>query len=212
MTLLIGDVHGKFGQYKTLTKDHRNTIQVGDLGVGFRRLGSEPGDPMEYLTNPPYDYMFAGNHRFIRGNHDNPAVCSRHTQCIKDGTIEDGVLYIGGAWSIDQAYRTEGYSWWPDEQCSLERLNEIVDLAILYKPHTIISHDCPEGIVPALFLNHSKEHIHTRTGQALESIRQLAPPKQWIFGHWHESRATVITGTMFICLAELETIEIDLCL
>jgi hypothetical protein len=130
--------------------------------------------------------------------------------CIPDGTIEDGVMFIGGAWSIDRAHRLEGYSWWPDEQCSQEQLNKFVDKAMAEKPRVIISHDCPEGIVPALFLNHSKQHIHTRTGQALEAIRQLAPPKLWVWGHWHESKDSIIEGTHFICLAELETVDLDL--
>ena len=35
----IGDVHGKYGQYKKLIAEVDSSIQVGDMGVGFRRLG-----------------------------------------------------------------------------------------------------------------------------------------------------------------------------
>ncbi len=204
MTLLVGDVHGKFERYKTLIKNHQNTIQVGDMGLGFKNLHGD------YVTNPPYDLMVKQNARFIRGNHDNPIVCKNHKQWIPDGTIEGNVMFIGGAWSIDYALRTEGYSWWENEQCSQSKLGTFVDLAIQRKPSVIISHDCPMGIVPAMFLNHSKEHIVTRTGQALESIRQLAPPKLWVFGHWHESRDVMVEGTRFVCLAELEAVDFDL--
>ncbi len=204
MTLLIGDVHGKFERYKTLTKNHRDTIQVGDMGVGFKNLHGD------WITNPPFDHMKKGNHRFLRGNHDNPGVCRNHKQWIPDGTLENNVMFIGGAWSIDYALRMEGFSWWVNEECSHEQLNAFVDLAIAKRPSVIVSHDCPEGIVPALFLNHSKQHLHTRTGQALESIRQLAPPKLWVFGHWHESRDVMVQGTQFVCLAELEAREFDL--
>lgn len=45
----IGDVHGKYGPYRNLIKDKIGTIQVGDMGVGFRKWPH--GEPE---TNPPY--------------------------------------------------------------------------------------------------------------------------------------------------------------
>ena len=46
----IGDVHGKFTQYKRLIADVPASIQVGDMGVGFRRI-SGYRDGEEY-SNP----------------------------------------------------------------------------------------------------------------------------------------------------------------
>jgi len=63
----IGDVHGKYQQYKKLIRSSPSTIQVGDMGIGFRRWPHG-----EFQTNPPYDLMVETNARFIRGNHDNP--------------------------------------------------------------------------------------------------------------------------------------------
>ena len=98
MIRFFGDVHGKFGRYKNLLDScPYPSIQVGDMGVGFLRWPH--GDPS---PNPPYDRMVAGGHRFIRGNHDSPKVCAKHSQCIPDGTIEDDVMFIGGALSIDR--------------------------------------------------------------------------------------------------------------
>lgn len=34
LTRFIGDVHGKYPQYKLLIKDGPPSIQVGDMGVG----------------------------------------------------------------------------------------------------------------------------------------------------------------------------------
>ena len=76
MTLIkfIGDVHGKYGRYETILKNSDlPTIQVGDMGVGFFHRDYE--GTLRPFANPPYDKMVAGNHRFIRGNHDNPYVC-----------------------------------------------------------------------------------------------------------------------------------------
>src|SRR5215475_1197882 len=108
MTFFIGDVHGKFEPYKRLIKDRRDTIQVGDMGVGFQ--GWRNGE-LVYLTNPPYDRMVEGNHRFIRGNHDNPGVCRQQRQWIADGAVEGDMMFVGGAFSIDREWRTEGLDW-----------------------------------------------------------------------------------------------------
>ena len=110
ITKLVGDVHGKFHRYEKLIKDCDASIQVGDFGVGFFYIFGDHRVPM---ANPPYDSIKKGNHRFIRGNHDNPDVCRRQSYWIPDGTIEDHVLFVGGAHSIDRHIRTEGRTGGP---------------------------------------------------------------------------------------------------
>lgn len=201
---LIGDVHGKFSQYKTIIRNGPPSIQVGDMGVGFRHWPHG-----ESQANPPYDLMVANDARFIRGNHDNPAVCGRHTQCISDGSIECGIMFVGGGLSIDRAYRTEGYSWWPDEELSIQELNDIVDLYMEAKPRAMITHDCPEDVALELArlaygYNGDKLNFQSRTRQALQSMWSAHSPELWVFGHWHRSFDNVMNGTRFVCLAELE--------
>ena len=66
----IGDVHGKWKKYKRIIKDCDASIQVGDLGLGFvRKHGWSAG---QIYSNPPHYAMVKGDHKFIRGNHDNP--------------------------------------------------------------------------------------------------------------------------------------------
>src|SRR5688572_16611885 len=115
MTVYIGDVHGKFERYKKIIKRCTDSIQVGDMGVGFRKW---KGGELVYDTNPPYDAMVDGNHRFIRGNHDNPYVCLKHGQWIPDGTYDGLRMFVGGALSIDKEWRTIGESYWEDEELS----------------------------------------------------------------------------------------------
>jgi hypothetical protein len=58
------------------------------------------------------------------GNHDNPYMCKQDmVGYISDGTVEGDVMYIGGAWSIDNPVappgwyrRTAGFDWWFDEE------------------------------------------------------------------------------------------------
>jgi hypothetical protein len=212
---LIGDVHGKYSQYKNILKnlDHRS-IQVGDMGVGFNTIDRD-GERI-YSANPPYDTMVAGSHVFIRGNHDNPAICRKHTQWTPDGTTfttESGTkgMLIGGAWSIDWSWRIPGCSWWEDEECSLEQFNHLVGEYEKFKPDVMITHDGPESAIKEIFINGTHKPLyHSRTGQALDAMFQLHKPKSWFFGHWHTSATRDILGTRFQCLAELETTTIDI--
>lgn len=210
MTRLIGDVHGKYGPYKQiLKKSPYPTIQVGDMGGGFRKWPH--GEPS---TNPPYDSMEKGDHRFIRGNHDNPAWCSSHSQWIPDGNVESGVMFIGGGLSIDKVYRVEGFSWWPDEELSTEELNHLVDCYIETKPRAMITHECPEEIAAEMerLAQRGKldPHFASRTRQAFQSMWSAHSPELWVFGHWHRSFDQILNGTRFVCLAELEYKDFEL--
>jgi len=78
----IGDVHGKYRPYKRAIAGVPRSIQVGDMGVGFRRTSpARYGDPS---ANPPHYAMARGDHRFIRGKQpdrmpDTVAMDSRRT-------------------------------------------------------------------------------------------------------------------------------------
>lgn len=204
---LIGDVHGKFDRYERLIVG-QPSIQVGDMGVGFRRWPH--GEP---FANPPHAKMVKHNARFIRGNHDNPAVCKAHSQYIPDGQVEGGVMLIGGAFSIDQAYRTEGYSWWAGEELSIVELNELVDRYTQIKPRVMITHDAPREVGEALASQYISggpfKKLESRTCQAFQSMWSAHSPDLWVFGHWHHSFDHILSGgrergTRFVCLAELE--------
>lgn len=211
----IGDVHGKFGPYKTILKNSPYpTIQVGDMGVGFKRWPHG-----EFEQNPPFDLMVEKEAYFIRGNHDNPGACSKHRQFIKDGTIQDNMMFVGGAVSIDKAYRIEGYSWWENEELSTHELNTLVDVFVSYKPEIMITHECPESVAEQVLgvlkdlRTGSPMKLDPRfasiTRQAFQSMFELHQPKLWIFGHWHVPFDKKINGTRFVCLPELAYMDVD---
>ena len=197
--ILIGDVHGKFGRYKTLTENLKDTIQIGDMGVGFMNFHGE------YTSNPPYDHMVKGNHRFIRGNHDNPGVCRNHKQWIKDGTVENDVMFVGGGYSIDKVYRTEGIDWWRDEEVSKTESDIIIDTYLNIKPRVMITHDCPIEIVE---LMHPKNLFgNSFTQKLMQYLFEHHKPELWVYGHHHMSFRQTVKGTKFVCLNELELME-----
>lgn len=192
----IGDVHGKIGLYRTLLSIEPKpdtTIQVGDMGAGFVPLVEDP-------TN---------RHRFIRGNHDSPALCKAHPNWIEDGTVEGKMMFIGGALSIDRDMRTEGVDWWSDEELSISELSQIIDKYEATRPEVMVTHDFPESVVPHMFHWYSKEaRFQSRTRQAFDTMFQIHKPNMWIGGHWHFNADKTILGTRFICLNELSFIDI----
>jgi Calcineurin-like phosphoesterase len=202
MPIFIGDVHGKYPQYKRIIREHQNTIQVGDMGVGFFKWPH--GEP---YANPPFDEMLHSGARFIRGNHDNPAVCRKHQMWIPDGTVEDDMMFIGGAFSIDKAYRIEDFNWWPDEELSYKEFENLVDVYNVAKPACMVTHDCPVVAVNAIHSHHRFDN--SRTQQCLQILWEMHKPKVWVFGHHHQSFDKVIDGTRFVCLDELEVKEIN---
>lgn len=212
-TRFIGDVHGKYGPYKKIIAQRAGTIQVGDMGVGFRRIGGYRDG--EWAQNPPHYAMLAGNHRFIRGNHDNPERCRAHSQFIPDGTVDKGVMFVGGGVSVDRAMRIEGYSWWKDEELSQKEADQMMTVFEYEKPRVMVTHDCPESVALELArlsmrVNKLDPQHSSINRQLFEAMWQKSPPQLWIFGHWHYSFDQVVNGTRFICLAELEYRDLDI--
>jgi hypothetical protein len=218
MVRFIGDVHGKYGPYKRAIAGVSRSIQVGDMGVGFRRTSAmRYGEP---APNPPHYAMVSGDHRFIRGNHDNPAACRKQSQWIPDGHYEDGMMFIGGAASVDKNQRTVDYDWWPDEELSDAELNALIEVYIERKPNVMVTHDCPEQVAIILsarfpILGTAKVDLPSRTRLAFQKMWLAYSPAFWIFGHYHVSFDDILPGncetrTRFVCLAELESRDIDI--
>lgn len=222
ITRLVGDIHGMFNDYKfyslgigrSLKKDehYERSIQIGDFGLGF---GSAQRDTNinEWMKENP-------QHRFIRGNHDNPAVCKNMAGYIADGTVENDVMFIGGAWSIDNPNappgwykRTENVDWWKDEECSVEEFERILSIYEVVKPRVMITHDCPHNIAGEMFWGAGLlkgPRYNTRTGDFLQTLFELHQPEEWYFGHWHFTMKYKSGRTIFQCIGELDYVDIGL--
>lgn len=191
----IGDVHACFDQYLGLIHDIDRSFQVGDFGVGFKPLPN-----------------FSVNHKFIRGNHDNPFLVSSIKNYIHDGSLDksdvsfgNGIFFVGGADSIDKYKRTEGVDWWREEELSIRELSVLIDKYEQYKPLIVVSHDCPESISDCL----SRQKNSSATRQAMQTMFEIHQPSLWVFGHWHQTFTKEIRNTEFICIDTLKYIDIS---
>lgn len=211
LTRIIGDIHGKLYDYQmhSINDFKGPTIQVGDFGIGF--AGPYWHDQVSAWQKENTQ------HRFIRGNHDNPEKCKTMPGFITDGKVENDVMFIGGAWSIDRAWRTEGIDWWPDEELSIVALDHLIGVYDMVRPRVMITHDAPTDVTFQMFVQSglalggsSAKKINTRTGQALQAMFDIHQPDEWYFGHWHVTMQCKFGRTMFHCLGELDYVDIEL--
>lgn len=210
MVRLIGDIHGDWYNYLNiaLASPDKKSIQVGDFGIGFA------GSYWHELTN---EFHAQEDHRFIRGNHDNPDKCRKEMiGYIPDGSVENETMFIGGAWSIDHAWRTEGINWWCDEQCSYAEMDLFLNVYEATKPRYMITHDAPIEITNEMFIKtglsiggREAKQIPNVTNQALQAMFEIHQPEFWFFGHWHITKHLKYGNTTFMCLGEMDYVDFD---
>lgn len=209
---IAGDIHRDIDQFKkTLQADF---ISSGDLVILLGDVGAN------YLCDERDDY-FKGllqNLGFtmlcVRGNHEcRPENLDRYKEkkiCggivyyepkfpnilfAKDGEMYDILgkkfLMIGGAYSVDKAFRLQqGYAWWNDEQLSESEKDEILNKIKNEgaAPDYICTHTCPFSYQPpkeylSPFVDQSK--VDKRMEIFLDEIEKSVPYDKWFCGHWH---------------------------
>ena len=164
LVLLAGDTHGDsaaLGEifFQAFEIGAKAIIQLGDFGFGwsmgkdgicnFSRLASG----MSQETGIPL-YWLDGNHEAFPRLDQLPVdpitglrpILNGVTHLPRGSTMKIGnttFRAFGGAYSVDIDYRTKGLSWWPEETCT----EEDVENAIVAGPADIfLSHDCPAGV------------------------------------------------------------------
>ena len=167
--LFIGDVHQEFKRYlhilfrmqhKGGRKGVDRSLQVGDMGIGF------PPDPDSY-SNPNFfkDGVswfdeIDNNHRFLRGNHDDPTLCNSHSNYLGDwGYIPaPDMFFVSGGFSIDHYYRIPGKTLWKDEELSQQEMEKVLKSYEKNKSKIVVSHECPLGLKIDFVTNYLSFH------------------------------------------------------
>jgi len=197
---IIGDCHGKYDSYYKIvrqTERHPYTVQVGDFGFRY-----------DTVRNLDHNY-----HKILGGNHDNYQKIIDIPHYLGDYgyTTLNGVsfFFYRGAYSIDRQYRTVGIDWWSEEQVSMDQFMKARYLYREIKPDIVLTHDCPEIVVPYLLEKNSRIYQNI-TSWALQELFNIHQPKIWRFGHYHTTWSMNIGNTNFRCLDELEveTLEV----
>jgi hypothetical protein len=181
-------------------------IILGDGGFLWR--GNHDGDAYNraILGRRPFPVLCViGNHEPILGKTDIPEVdiglgetvyrINPLISYLKRGKVYtiDGFrfLVLGGALSIDWAYRIPGISWWANEYWSEQEQNDVFRL--LKRENSfdfVLSHTGPERINATVFGNTIKYSEKAGDHVALlnDRIDAQITCKQWWCGHWHMDR------------------------
>ena len=230
MFYISGDIHGcveeviSFCERNKLSSDD-TIILLGDVGLNY--FGNENGDKdrKEALN------MCGAKILCIHGNHEmRPESLDSYSEKEWNGGIvyyeeefpnilfaKDGEVYdlngkkaiaIGGAYSIDKAWRVEGQSWWADEQPSpeikarveqaLEQLNWQIDIVLTHT--TPLKYEPIEVFLPGI----DQSKVDKRTEAWLDSIETRLEYGRWYCGHYHTEKKIDRLQIMFNDYAALE--------
>lgn len=166
--------------------------------------------------------MSPERHKVLGGNHDNyesdnGVFINQTPHFLGDFGIYSlpnslDIFFVRGGYSIDKMYRQLGRDWWPEEELNYIQMVNALKAYADAKPDFVISHECPERIIPevsTLALWDGKPIVPSTTARMLDEMLKIHKPKLWVFGHHHKKWEKEIDGTQFICLAELEDLDID---
>lgn len=154
MIAFFGDVHAKFRcwleRLATLPMDVRAVVQLGDLGV------FPPGVLPELEQLPPLPrrvYWTDGNHEYFPAiaHLTEPTEVRPNLVYVPRGTVLtlDGrrVLFLGGAESVDRAWRVEGVSWFREERISYVDMERAADAVSRAGGVDLMATHTPPGFV-----------------------------------------------------------------
>ena len=212
MITIIGDVHGKFQDYYEIASKHEHTVQLGDFGF------ASTWNKLEYSD------LSSSNHKVLGGNHEDYDYCIHSNHYLGDfgPRTLNGLNYfvVRGGLSIDRVYRVgeelggSPKTWWSQEELNFIDMLNTMSSYEQAKPEIVISHAGPAFLVDRLTkgdLTKWKFHKEFRENTSLLLNRLLAihHPKVWVFGHYHMNFDEVIDGTRFVCLGELQTVQLS---
>lgn len=226
MIFVTGDTHGRTDIAKLeprfwplgqrLTRDDFLVI-CGDFGA-YWDGGARDRAILDWYESYPWTTLWVdGNHenfdlidalpvstRFggrVQVDSEHPHVIHLMRGEVYDLPVEDGItaraFVMGGAPSIDRAWRTEGVSWWPQEMPSDEEYaNAVANLERAdWSVDFVFTHEVPRlAMVDALAWDYEVEGADPETTE-LDGFLQYVDDKldaerlsMWYAGHYHIDR------------------------
>jgi 3-oxoacid CoA-transferase subunit A len=214
MIYVTGDTHGSFERVEGFCKRFETCredilIILGDAGINFS--GPRYDRLKKMLLEELPITIFA-----IHGNHEQrPQTIESYKEKVwNGGTVyyedefphilfaKDGELFnldgkktvvIGGAYSVDKAYRLAcGYGWWEDEQPS-EEIKHYVESqlsAVNWKVDVVLSHTTPLKYEPVevFMAGIDQSKVDKSTEIWLDEIEERLSYKKWYCGHYHTKK------------------------
>lgn len=211
MIFVTGDTHipidisklnnANFPEQKSLTKSDY-VIILGDFGLIWKyKPDNEERFWTKWLNEKPFTTLF------VKGNHENyDRLETFSVTKMFDGTVRqisdsifmlmDNQIYtidgkkfyvLGGARSIDKAYRCEGISWWAQELPDVQKCNEVVDLIVERGTEVdyVITHCLPTTALHILSECYDADCLTDLLDVVDENTLNK---KHWYCGHYHSDK------------------------
>jgi hypothetical protein len=203
----------------------RSTLQVDTRPRGHTRLTSSPHDGEVWCVRVPNGRFFVeregrvhltGNcHDWIDSWQDpaSPAIAACVPGFDRIRHLPRGYrwswhgrnwLAAGGAVSVDQGNRTDGYDWFPQESITEEQEDEIIASQAGRETDVMVTHDCPADVFLTLpapllewlpYINAAEEHR-----RRLQRIVDVAEPAYLMHGHYHMLHSKSVQMSYGPCL------------
>lgn len=228
MIYVTGDIHGDISRFSDefLPNESEWTqddylIVCGDFGFIFLNNEREK-ENLDLLEQKPYTILW------IDGNHENFNVLYGYPveewhggkihrirrniihlmrgQCFE---IEGKKFFtMGGAYSIDRAWRKKDFSYWDAEMPNDEEYKEASEIIRANRKEFdyIITHTAPKDIIYRL--GYYPDPHDNRLTVYLEDVMRECKFKKWFFGHFHEDE-TLLDGKFRALYYDVEKIGDD---
>ena len=204
---MAGDWHGDIqiarAAIRTLKReDVHLLLHVGDLAVRWPGIkkGRFERHVHQLLDDADIEFIF------IDGNHDNHKEL-RELDLLQDGTrrLSDRMLYLprgtvierhdirvgglGGAYSVDREWRTEGKDLWADlEEPTLTEAERLIASAPI---DVLLTHEAPSGVqgLEWSVLPPDISQAAERTRRLIQRTVEELRPVLLFAGHWHQRKS-----------------------
>lgn len=225
MIYVTGDMHGDINRFSDTSLPNESEwtendylIICGDFGFIFLNDEKEK-EQLDLLEKKPYTILW------VDGNHENFNVLPQYPieewnggkihrirrniihlmrgQCF---TIEGKKFFsMGGAYSIDRAFRKKDFSYWDAEMPNDKEYKEASETILANNKEFdyIITHTAPRDII--FRLGYYPDPHDKQLTVFLEDIMRECKFTKWFFGHFHEDE-TLLDGKFKALYYEVEKI------
>lgn len=196
--LLAGDTHGDLSQIRYLLKmaaemQIDRIVQVGDFGYWPHMAPfHERVDGLASAEGVEF-YWLDGNHenfdaleQAVDFDATEPQAMGESLWYLPRGsTWQWGgcrFMALGGAYSIDKDYRTEGRSWWRQEMLTHAQVYRALDRGPV---DVLLTHDAPEGACPIITPLYKGDEESRGNRLAVTAVMEAVQPRLLVHGHYH---------------------------
>lgn len=217
-TLYIGDTHANFEIMDHMATfvlamypDIVRVVQVGDFGFW-------PQIDWEIFSNRYQKSTLPIPVWFIDGNHEDHATLNALASNVPTrksplydayhvprGYVQDNVLYMGGASSIDRRSRTNRVNWFEEEAITESDYYKAQANFIGQKINVMVCHDTSIEGFQYVCPHMDKAEVGQMDRRIIEFLLWETKPKVLVHGHHHVSRQYRINHVTFIALKNVDS-------